>query len=188
MYKNQTTKFWSVQTDFLVSGAVVDFQLKSFPILLFPFFSAILQSNSKEFHFGDSLKLMKSKVTTNHPGSDWTKHWKIRKLVKIWNCSSDGGKLVAIFVVSQYQNSHVMSWCALNKLSERCQMSKKSNSWTREEVHKKLDTMRLTHDEVHFDVTHEGNQNWSNYEYFEGFWWASVFSFCCKSLCWIIGL
>ena len=43
-------------------------------------------------------------------------------------------------------------------MSKRCQMW---NSWTREEVHKKcLDKMSSTHNEVNYDVTYEGHQNW----------------------------
>ena len=37
---------------------------------------------------------------------------------------------------------------------------KKSNTWTMEEVHKKIiDIMRFTHIDVNFDVTYDGDHN-----------------------------
>ena len=62
-------------------------------------------------------------------------------------------------------------------MSKRCQIVKKSDSWTREEVNqrkksdswtreevnqrKNLSTMRFTHNDINFDVTCESHQNWS---------------------------
>ena len=51
-------------------------------------------------------------------------------------------------------------------MSKRCQIVKKmsnvkkSNSWTREEVHKrKIDTLRFTHIDINFDIIYEGHKN-----------------------------
>ena len=42
-------------------------------------------------------------------------------------------------------------------------MSKKSNIWTMEEVHKKkIDIMRFTHIDINFDVKYDGNQKPQN--------------------------
>ena len=39
---------------------------------------------------------------------------------------------------------------------------KKSNTWTMEEVHKKkINLMRITHIDVNFDVTYDGDQKTS---------------------------
>ena len=38
---------------------------------------------------------------------------------------------------------------------------KKSNSWTWKEIHKKINTMRLTNNDVNFDITYEGDEDWS---------------------------
>ena len=63
--------------------------------------------------------------------------------------------------------SEKMSSCQKDvKLSKRCQVVKnmsnvkKSNTWTMEEVHKKIiDIMRFTHIDVNFDVTYDGDHN-----------------------------
>ena len=47
---------------------------------------------------------------------------------------------------------------------------KKSNIWTTEEVHKKIlkiDIMRFTDNDINFDITHEGHQNWSKILYMD---------------------
>ena len=40
---------------------------------------------------------------------------------------------------------------------------KKSNTWTMEEVYKKIDIMRFTHIDLNFDVTYDGER------YFQSF-------------------
>ena len=40
---------------------------------------------------------------------------------------------------------------------------KKSNTWTMEEVQKKIDIMRFTHIDVNFDVKYDGDQKPSKY-------------------------
>ena len=65
-------------------------------------------------------------------------------------------------------------------MSKRCQIVmkksnvKKSNSWTKDDVHKKtkLDTMRFTHNDVNFDVTYDKSSKLVkniSYEHFEDF-------------------
>ena len=45
--------------------------------------------------------------------------------------------------------------------------AKKSNTWTMEEVHKKIDIMRFTDIDVNFDVTCESHEYWSKILYMD---------------------
>ena len=63
-----------------------------------------------------------------------------------------------------------MSYVQRSKI-QKMSIVKKSNSWSRKEVHKKdnnFDTMRFTHNDVNFKVKYESHQNWSK-TYFKDF-------------------
>ena len=57
-----------------------------------------------------------------------------------------------------------MSYVKMSKrcqiVKKRCQIVKKPNTWTMEEVHKKIDIMIFTDIDVNFDITYEGHQNY----------------------------
>ena len=113
--------------------------------------------------------------------------WKAKNTTVLLNVRSAGIMMLPmiIFKAGKIENSHVMSWGNFSNgsvskcqkdanLSKRCLVVKKvsicqnaqkmsncQNNVKWEEVHKRLHTMRFTHNDVNCDVTSESHQNWS---------------------------